>query len=537
MDAPKPSNAHPRSVIERLSKHGAGHCRVQLITPAGARETSFRAMWDLSTRIAGHVQRELPPGRLAGVLTPSPETIGAFVGALRAGRDFVSLPLLGRGQDIAVYAQQLRAIVEAANVQAIVIEAAYEGLLQSLPAGFPCPVVAAERLAERASAGSLWGDPEPGDLIQFSSGTTGAPKGVRLSTGAIGASVEAMLDAIEVGGTPEAFCSWLPLSHDMGLIGGLFGTWVGCARTRPGYRYVCISPELFLMRPMIWMETCSSIGATVTAAPTFAYHLLSRHLGRGPVLDLKSLRACIVGAEPIGAETLRGFAAAGSRHGFREAALCPGYGLAEVCLGVSMVPPGEPWSTREVVLEGVKASYVSCGRLFDCVRVDAPAPGAGAGPVRVTGAAACSGFLPERPGRSEWIDTGDLGVLEGNELVICGRADDLVCVAGRNVFAWELERAASGVPHVRAGDCAALSDGRGRYVLLFESRGADGADIEGALVEIRRRLASVAGIGPSGVGCLPRGAIAKTPSGKVQRNRMAAELARFTECCTAYREF
>src|SRR6185437_5523960 len=233
-------------------------------------------------------------------------------------------------------------------------------------------------------------------------------------------------------------------------------------RTSPGYRYTCISPELFLQRPLLWMETCAAIGGTVTAGPTFAYHVLSKHLGRGPELDLRSLRACLVGSEPIGADTLRAFAAAGARHGFREQALCPAYGLAEMCLAVSIVAPGGAWSTRDVTVEGHAAQYVSCGRLLECARVDAPDLRAGAGPVRVTGSAACAGYIPDRggPREGDWLDTGDLGVLDAGELFITGRADDLVCVAGRNVFAWELESAASGIPHVRPGDCAALTDGR-----------------------------------------------------------------------------
>jgi acyl-CoA synthetase (AMP-forming)/AMP-acid ligase II len=534
MNLPARTAAAPH-IVDLLGRAEA-RCHVQLVTAAGTRETSFDEIWKLSTRLAGVMQRDASKGRVAGMLTPSVETIASFVGALRAGRDFVSLPLPGRGQDLSAYAEQLAAIIDAGKVGALVIEAAYAPLLRSLPIELPCPILVSEEVAQTV-AGALHGEPEPGEIIQFSSGTTGRAKGIRLSGTAIAASVSATLDALEVGGAPESFCSWLPLSHDMGLIGGLLGSWVGCSRTRPGYRYTCLSPELFLARPLVWLETCAAIGGTVTAGPTFAYHVLSRHLERRAALDLSKLRACIVGAEPIGADTLTAFAAAGSRHGLHEMALCPAYGLAEMCLAVSMVRPDEAWSTRTLSVDGRSGSFVSCGRTLDGVNVDAPSIAAGAGPVRVSGSVACAGYIPDQKGIEDgWIDTGDLGAVDGRELVVTGRFDDIVCVAGRNLFAWELERTAATVPGVRPGGCAVLADGHGRYVVLFESSVTDPGGLQETLVEVRRRLATVAGVGPSGVGCLPRGVVAKTPSGKIRRSYMATELRRLVDSCLAYRE-
>jgi acyl-CoA synthetase (AMP-forming)/AMP-acid ligase II len=357
-----------------------------------------------------------------------------------------------------------------------------------------------------------------------------------LSGAAIAASAEATVIALRIEARPEVFCGWVPLSHDMGLIGGLLATWVGS--TRVPYKYICISPELFMARPSMWMETCAANRATITAAPTFAYHVVSRHLARSATLDLTTLRAAIVGAEPIGAETLRLFASAASRHGLRETALCPAYGLAEATLAVSMVPPEEAWSTRTVSVDGQNSTYVSCGRILDCVTVAAPDISVGAGPIAVGGPAMCSGYVPSRSAPpTGWIDTGDLGVLAGGELFVTGRSDDLLCLAGRNMFAWELERAASTLPEVRAGACAAVTDGQGRYVVFFEPRGAEGSELEDVLTKVRRKLAAVAGIGPSAVGCLARGTLPKTPSGKIRRNSIAADLRNFVDSCLAYRQF
>jgi len=527
-----------RHILDLMSGAPTGECRVQFVTPRGVRETTFADLWLLSGRAARAVKK-LPAGRVAGILTPSPEMVAFFVGCLRAGRDFVSLPLPGRGQEADAYQAQLRLIAELSEASVVTVEAAYADLLRAV--GAPSvPIAVVEGLLEavgEATVGSP-GDPEPGDLIQFSSGTTGAPKGVRLAGTALGASVEATLDALGVGGAPEVFCAWVPLSHDMGLVGGLLGSWVGNTRTRPGYRYICISPELFIARPLLWLETCSANRATFTAGPTFAYGVLARHLARGPTLDLSSLRAALVGAEPIGPHTLQSFAAGAFPHGFREMALCPAYGLAEAALVVSVVRPGEGWSSRTVSMDGRPGTYVSCGRTLDCVRVTAPDVDTGPGPIRVGGAAICREILSStlsRPG--EWLDTGDLGVLAEGELLVTGRADDLLCVGGRNVFAWELERAAATLSGIRSGDCAVVTDGRGRYAVLFEARHSPDDELGPLLREVRRRLVSEAGIGPSAVGCLPRGTLPKTPSGKIRRNRIAADLGHLSRTCLAFEEF
>jgi acyl-CoA synthetase (AMP-forming)/AMP-acid ligase II len=533
----RPRSLESRHLLDLLNVGNRAQCHVQFVTPRGTTDTNFADLWSLSGRMTGAIRKAVPDGRVAGILTPCAEMVACFVGSLRAGRDFVSLPLPGRGQDLLAYAMQLRAIVDLSNVKALVVEAAHASLLESLPGALPCAIIVAERLAEATTNGAQ-SDHLPGELIQFSSGTTGTPKGIRLSGAAIAASIEATIDGLGIGGQPEAFCSWVPLSHDMGLIGGLLGSWVGCTRTRPGYRYTCISPELFVGRPLLWLESCSAVGATITAAPTFAYHMLARQLERSPPLDLSRLRACIVGAEPIAHETLRSFADAASLHGLPERALCPAYGLAEMGLVVSLVSPGDAWTTRKISIDGVSNVYVSCGRPLRCAKVEAPSIGFAAGAIKVSGPAMCSGYLPARePLPGGWLDTGDLGVIAYGDLFVTGRADDLLSIAGRNMFAWELERAASTVSNVRPGACAAVTDGRGRYVLLFESSGAAATDPGELLAEVRRKLAAVAGIGPSAVGCLPRGSIAKTPSGKVKRNFIAADLSRLTESCIAYKEF
>jgi acyl-CoA synthetase (AMP-forming)/AMP-acid ligase II len=524
-----------KHILESLCRAERGRDRVQFVSPSGVRHSTFADLWSLSARAARTISASVPAGRIAGVLTPSAEMIACLVGSLRGGRDFVSLPLPGRGQSPAAYLEQLRTITTLANVSAVIVESAYVSALESSTGAPVAPLLVAEHLIESATS-ALQGEPEPGQLVQFSSGTTGTPKGVRLDGFAIDACVEAILAGLRIGRDPEVFCGWVPLSHDMGLIGGLLASWVGA--TRAPYRYVCTSPELFVARPSLWLETCAEHRATITAAPAFAYDIAARRLPRGPLLDLSALRAAIVGAEPIAAETLRAFDAAARSHGLRSTALCPAYGLAEATLAVSMVPPETPWSSRSVVADGQRGEYVSCGAILDSVRVDAPGREDGPGPIRVAGPALCSGYIPSRPQPPGlWLDTGDLGILVDGDLIVTGRSDDLLCLAGRNVFAWELERAAYALPHVRSGGCAVVSDGRGSYVALFEPVHGERADADRWLTDVRRQLGAVAGLGPSGVGCLPRGTLPKTPSGKTQRNSIASRIDELIASCVAYAEF
>jgi acyl-CoA synthetase (AMP-forming)/AMP-acid ligase II len=527
-------------ILDLLGRASAHPTSVHFVTARGARETSFGEIWSMSTRAASAIARSGSGAPLAGVMTPSPGMVACFIGSLRAGSDFVSIPLPGRGQSAGAYAAQVRTILDLAGVERLVVEAAYAPILGAALPELGERLLVAEALIEAGDAALRPRDHEPGSLIQFSSGTTGAPKGVRLSTAAVGANVTASLEALEAR-PGEVFCFWVPLSHDMGLIGGLLTSWASCCATGTGAppgKYVCISPELFLARPALWMEACATHRATITAAPTFAYQLLARHLPRSRPLDLSSLRACIVGAEPISAETLRQFEESARPHGFGELALCPAYGLAEATLAVSIVPPSQAWSTVHVDTDGRRIEHVSCGKTLRSIEVAAPELERGPGPILIRGASVCEGFVPPRGRRSDgWLDTGDLGAMTNGELLVTGRGDDLLCLAGRNLFAWELEREAAQCADVRSGNCVAVPDGRGRYVIFFEPVGSAEPGARQALIDVRRRLAGFAGVGPSGVGCLPRGRLPKTPSGKIRRNSITADLAAYTADCTTFQEF
>jgi acyl-CoA synthetase (AMP-forming)/AMP-acid ligase II len=522
-------------LIDLLGRASARPSLARFVTSRGARETSFGELWSMSTRAASAIERSAPGSPIAGLMTPSPEMIACFVGCLRAGRDFVSMPMRGRGQSAEAHLSQIRTILDLSGAAEVIVEAASASIFAASPE-LPQRLRVAEALVESGDESLRPPDHAPGALVQFSSGTTGAPKGVRVNTSAIGVSVQATLDALDAR-PGDVSCLFAPLSHDMGLIGGLLGSWVLPLHTgSASSRYVCLSPELFLVRPAVWMETCASHRATITAAPTFAYQLVARQLDRVSTLDLRSLRACIVGAEPIGADTLRQFALAARRHGFDERALCPAYGLAEATLAVTLVRPVEPWSTATIDVEGRRTEVVSCGRAIGSMEVRAPERERGPGSILVRGTSVCDGFVPPLDRWVDgWLDTGDRGALAGGELLVTGRSDDMLCVAGRNLFAWELEQEAARCSGVRPGSCVAVPDGQGRYVVLFEALGA--VTPHDVVVEVRRRLANLAGVGPSGVGCLRTGEVPRTPSGKIRRNSVRAALHSYVDVCLSFQEF
>lgn len=526
-------------LLELLGPASEHPSHVQLASVSLNTTTSFNEIWQRAGYAGRQFRRFQGPSPVAGILSPSQDMIACAVGCLRFGIDFISLPLPGRGQSPADFIAQIREVMRLANADKLVMESAYLALVGAMAPDLRTTCVAAETIVAEGRASPVpERDHAPGRLIQFSSGTTGAPKGVVLSTRNIGASVAATIEALQIR-PGDCSCQWVPLSHDMGLIGGLFTAWAGAQarflKSSHG-RYVCISPEKFLARPRLWLEACAESGATITAAPSFAYHLVARHLRGTDPLNLAQLRVALIGAEPILPRTLREFAAAARPHGFDERALCPAYGLAEATLAVSFVPPGACWNAVTLQGDDGPREFVGCGRPLSCVEVQAPADVPG--PIIIRGPAVSGEHVPSRSTRDDgWLDTNDLGVLLDGELIVTGRTDDMLCIAGRNMYAWELEEQASSIHGVRPGNCLIVPDDNGRYVFLYEGGDHDVQDVSELLPTLRGRLAAYAGVGPSAIGCLPRGSLPKTPSGKLQRRKVRAQLSLFMDRCTVQRSF
>ncbi|HTO97573.1 MAG TPA: fatty acyl-AMP ligase, partial [Myxococcales bacterium] len=468
--------------------------------------------WQRARRAAGGL-RDLgvrPGDRVAIVLPTGPSFMDAFFGSVLAGA--VPVPLyppvrLGRMEE---YHRRTARMLQACGARVVLSEpptsrflgvsvaaARPELGLQGVPRGAP--------LETPARAQDVL-------LIQFSSGTTVDPKPVALTHENVLANVAA-IETIVPGDDAQAGVSWLPLYHDMGLIGCLL-----LAVYRPG-PLTLIPPEAFLARPALWLRAISRKRATISVAPNFAYGLCVRRAR--PVelagVDLSSWRFALNGAEPVAPAVLRRFCERLAPHGFDPRALMPVYGLSEASLAVTFTPPGRGTRTT---LRGTR-ELASVGRPLPGIDVEARG-----GRIFVRGPSVMREYYGD-PGataaalRAGWLDTGDLGFEELGELFVTGRAKEVVILHGRNHSPQEFEDALDGLPGVRPGCAAAVAlpteEGE-ELVLLVEADGA--ADLE----QIRARVTERTGIRPPAVRLLPPGTLPRTSSGKLRRGEALRQL-------------
>jgi fatty-acyl-CoA synthase len=389
-------------------------------------------------------------------------------------------------------------------------------------------------------------DIRPDDLcfLQFTSGSVAAPRGVMITHANLMANI-ALLSGPEGFGPPrtepypDLVVSWLPLFHDMGLI--------GCALTSlvSNVPAVIISTLAFARDPRIWLRRIHDFRGTVTYAPNFAYALVARRLRDRDLetLDLRSLRVAGCGAEPIHAPTLRAFAERLAPTGFRAESLMTSYGLAECTLAVTVRRARMPLRVDAVEADalargearpagpdnGKVLEFLSCGMAlpgYDLAVLDeqgAALPDRRVGQIVARGPSVAAGYYgnPEATAatwKDGWLHTGDLGYLVEGELFVCGRLKDLVIIRGRNFHPHDIESAVRDLPGVRHGNVVAFGTSRRGDETLVVMAETDGAD-PGAL---RRALAARVHEA-IGLECRPvlvsRGSLPKTTSGKLQRTK------------------
>lgn len=386
-------------------------------------------------------------------------------------------------------------------------------------------------------------------FLQYTSGSTGEPKGVVLTHANVLANIRAMGRAAQAS-SRDVVVSWLPLYHDMGLIGAWFGSlYHGCP-------LVLLSPLAFLARPVRWLQALSDFGGTLTAAPNFAYDLCARKLADTDLagLDLSAVRVMFNGAEPVSADTLDAFATRLAPHGLRREALSPVYGLAECAVGLAFPPAGRgpliDSIDRDALARGARAVPIdrarpdalrlpSCGRALPEheMRVVGEAGGSLAerevGRIQFRGPSATSGYF-RNPQASRalfddgWLDTGDYGYLAGGEIFLTGRAKDLIIRGGRNLYPYELEAAVGALPEVRRGCVAVfgatdLARGTEKLVVMAETRLGNEA-ARAALIERIRALAiDILELPPDEVLLVDPHRVLKTSSGKIRRAALRAQ--------------
>ncbi|PZG14087.1 long-chain fatty acid--CoA ligase [Micromonospora craterilacus] len=383
-------------------------------------------------------------------------------------------------------------------------------------------------------------------LLQLTSGSTAEPKAVQISHGNLHANVSDTIAHIECG-DDDVMVTWLPLFHDMGMVGCLVVPMVS------GFELVSITPLEFLRRPLLWAELMTEYGGTITAAPNFAYAILARQLARTEAgsLDLSRMRIAFNGAEPIDPASVQALTTAGARFGLRPTVTNCCYGAAESALVISLSPLGDPMvldtvdalelekNRRAVPVGGGHVGAVRrlplLGRAFPTVTVrviDESGAELGdreVGRLQLRGESVTTGYLTEQgpvAARDEdgWLEIGDEGYRVDGQLVVCGRAKEVIIMAGRNIYPTDIERAAAAVDGVRDGNVAAVrmlaGDGvdRESFAVVVESRLAGNAEAERNLRDaITNRIVAEIDARPATVVVLPPGSLPKTPSGKLRR--------------------
>ena len=483
--------------------------------------------------------------RVAVVLPTSVQFFDTFLGTQLAGGIPAALYPPFRLGKLDEYFARLRKMLTKIGARFLITESRIRRLLGPGVEGVPSleKVIDANDLKSMSAWRPVEMDPEQPAFLQFSSGTTVDPKAVIVSHVNLMhnlAMMESALAPHEQQSEAEngAVC-WLPLYHDMGLVGCLYlGLYYPATVTYLG-------PEMFIARPSLWLQTISRYRAAISPAPHFAYGFCLQKVRDRDMegVDLSCWRVALNGAEPIDIETMERFSERFARWGFRPEAMTPVYGLAEAGLAVSFSELLE----RPVVTEfdrdtlaaearaqrGTGRKLPSVGRAMPGLHIDiqdehgASLPPGAAGHIMIQGPSVTRGYYadPEMTAntiRNGWLDTGDIGFLFEDHLYIGGRAKDLIIIRGRNYAPQEMEELLLDVEGVRAGCAIAVStvvEGQGEELIILAERDIRSERPEEEITaEIRNRILNGLSLTPYHIEMLEPGTLPRTSSGKLRRN-------------------
>lgn len=554
-DAPDETVGAPlraMTLLEVLDWHVAAHPDRRHITLVGEQdEETVISYGDLrrgAERVAaGLVARGFRPGETAAIMLPTGrDYFFSFFGIILAGG--VPAPVYPPAHLSRIEEHLVRHVAILGNAEATVLVTTPEvvplaRLLRTrldrlrtviTPGEFPSsPVTVAAPLIR----------PQDLALLQYTSGSTGSPKGVMLTHANLLANVRAMGEAAAVSSS-DVFVSWLPLYHDMGLIGAWFATLYFAAPL------VIMAPLSFLSRPERWLWAIHRHRGTLSAAPNFAYELCLRKIEEQAVagLDLSSWRMACNGAEPVSPVTAAAFVTRFSACGLRPGAMAPLYGLAECSVGLAFPPQG-----RGLLVDRVRRAqfvtsgqaeqataedadplvFVACGRpiprhevrIVD--RAGMPLPERREGRLQFRGPSTTAGYF-RNPGETarlrdgDWLESGDLAYLVAGELYITGRVKDVVIKGGRNIYPYELEEAVGAVAGIRTGCVAVFGSpdpltGTERLVVMAETRVRAERERERLREAIVNLAVDLIGMPPDEVALVAPNTVLKTSSGKIRR--------------------
>ncbi len=509
---------------------------------------SYQALWDGALRYAARLAEQgVTSGQTVEIMLPTcKEYLFCFYGVLMAGGIPVPLYPPARLATIEDHMTRHVGILKSsgAAVMVTVPEAkALAWLLRTQVETLKAVLVPSDFENPHANFSPVRGRGGDIGFLQYTSGSTGNPKGVVLTNANLLANVRAMGKAVHaVPG--DVFVSWLPLYHDLGLIGACFATMV------LGVPVVLISPRVLLSRPSHWMRARPRHRGTMSGGPNFSFELCLRRITDEEMegLDLSSWRFAFNAAEPVSPETITAFQRRFAKWGLRKNVISPSYGLAECSVGVSITTPGEPWRShrldRELFTRTGEARaadhdglaplvVVGCGlpipdhdlRVVDAAGLELA--DSHEGQLQFRGPSATSGYYRNPQATKglfagEWVNTGDRAYLSEGMVFITGREKDIIIRGGRNISPYELEQAVGDLEGVRRG-CVAVfgsldqASGTERVVVLAETRGNDASAHELLKKKINDLAVSLIAAPADDIVLAPPHTVPKTSSGKIRR--------------------
>ena len=541
------------SITDRLQRAADRPTGVRFVgasvTPADEPSfVSWGQIHDEARAVGAALQaRGLVPGDHVAILGPTSRPLMTIIqGCWLSGIASMVLPLPMRMASLDAFVESTRGRIQHGDAKLVLIDDALAPCYQSGPGDPPIEPMAAvmprpgnpsgERLEIPAN------DPERLVILQYTSGSTSEPKGVMIPDRVLTANIDASCAAAQLG-PDEVMVSWLPLYHDMGLVGFL------SIPMTNGCQLVQAAPQDFMAHPGNWMQWISDHGGTATAGPNFSWVLATRALKRMKDLDLSRLTLALSGAEPVDPSAVEAFVVEAGRFGFKPGGVFPAFGMAEVAIGGAFPPRHRGLRTDDVdrvLLERdrvAKPLHITDDTEADSVRrlplLGRPVPGLEmrivhvdtreelperhVGELLLRGTSVTPGYY-KRPDATAamfvdgWLCTGDLGYMLDNELVLCGRIKDVIIVGGRNVFPEDIERAVGPLEGVRAGNVIAFGvegyKGKETVVVVAEVRTEDTAAVRAA---IHHRTIEVCGLPPRDIMLVKAGTLPKTSSGKLQR--------------------
>lgn len=494
----------------------------------------------------GLLQAGLQPGDRVAIMLPTCEAFFiAFFGVLYASGVPTPIYPPARPSQLEEHLKRQAGILR--NAGAVLLVASPEttavARLLKLQVESLRDVVSVEKLSKGTGTLPSKVEPQSIALLQYTSGSTGDPKGVALSHLNLLANIRAIGQAMEAGPS-DIFVSWLPLYHDMGLIGAWLGSLYFAALL------VVMSPLTFLVQPEQWLWAIHRHRATLSGAPNFAFELCLRKIEDAAIagLDLSSLRMVANGSEAVSSRTIHHFAARFAQYGFRPEAMAPVYGLAENTVGLAFPPFG-----RAPIIDRVDRGALTRNgnarpagpndpNALECVACGRPLPGHEVrimgemgelgerqeGLLQFRGPSATAGYFgnPVETRKlfdGEWLNSGDLSYIAGGDVFITGRSKDIIIRAGRHIYPEEIEAAVGIVDGVRKG-CVAVFGihdpraGTERLIILAETRETDPEAVSALRQRVEEAAMRLLDMAPEEVVLVPPRAVPKTSSGKLRRN-------------------